>query len=72
MQIIGYWSFLAGLVTISVGILRESESVVQFGSLLFTTSVFVLVLNIGKILAHVARPQITSQQSTPAAIKLRA
>ncbi|MCC6820568.1 MAG: hypothetical protein IT579_07545 [Verrucomicrobia subdivision 3 bacterium] len=55
-----------------MGILRESESVVQFGSLLFTTSVFVLVLNIGKILAHVARPQITSQQSTPAAIKLRA
>ena len=26
LQMIGYWSFLAGLVTISVGILRESET----------------------------------------------
>ncbi len=71
LQMIGYWSFLAGLVTISVGILRESESGVRYGSLLFTTSVFVLLLNVGKILAHVARPQITPQPATPAAIKVR-
>ena len=59
LQMIGYWSFLAGLVTISVGILRESESVVRLGSLLFTTSVVVLLINVGKILVHVTRPQIT-------------
>ncbi len=72
LQMIGYWSFLAGLVTISVGILRQSESGVRVGSLLFTTSVLVLLLNVGKILAHVARPQITPQPATPAAIKVRA
>jgi hypothetical protein len=72
LQMIGYWSFLAGLVTISVGILRESERGVRFGSLLFTTSVLVLLLNVGKILAHVARPQITPPPATPAAIKVRA
>ena len=43
LQMIGYWSFLAGLVAISVGILRESESGVRLGSLLFTTSVLVLL-----------------------------
>jgi hypothetical protein len=70
LQMIGYWSFLAGLVAIGVGILRESESVVRFGSLLFTTSVFVQVLNVGKILAHVARPRILPQKPTLAAEKL--
>jgi len=59
LQMIGYWSFLAGLVAISAGILRGSESVVRCGSLLFTTSVVVLMINVGKILAHAARPQIT-------------
>ena len=59
LQMIGYWSFLFGLVAISVGILRESESVVRFGSLWFTTSVIVLALNVGKILAHLLRPRIT-------------
>lgn len=72
LQMIGYWSFLAGLVTMSVGILRESEAGVRFGSLLFTTSVVVLLLNVGKMLTHVARPQVVLQQSTPTAIKVRA
>jgi hypothetical protein len=63
LQWIGYWSFLAGLVAISVGILCGSNSGVRFGSLLFTTSVVVLLVNIGKILAHLARPQITPMGS---------
>jgi hypothetical protein len=58
LQMIGYWSCLAGLVTISVGILRESESVARFGSVLFAFSVMVLLVNLGKILTHLARPQI--------------
>lgn len=66
LQVIGYWSFLAGLVAICAGILRGSESVVRFGSLLFTTSVVVHVINVGKILAHVARPRITPHISTHA------
>jgi hypothetical protein len=59
LQMIGYWSFLTGVVAISVGILRQSESGVRFGSLFFTTSVVVLLINAGKILTHAARPQIT-------------
>jgi hypothetical protein len=59
LQMTGYWSFLAGSVTISVGILRESESVVRLGSLLFGLSVMMLLGNVGKILTHLGRPQIT-------------
>lgn len=59
LQMIGYWSFLAGLVAISVGILRQSEYGVQFGSLWFTVSVVALLINVGMILTHAARPQIT-------------
>ncbi len=58
LQRIGYWSFLAGLLGTSAGILRESENWVRLGSLLFTTSVAALLLNIGRILAHAVRPQI--------------
>ena len=66
LQMIGYGSFLAGLLTISVGILRASESGVRLGSLCFTTSVVVLLINVGKILAHATRPRITPLISTRA------
>jgi len=58
LQAIGYWSFLAGLVAISGGILRGSEGVVRFGSLLFSASVLTLLGNVGGILAHLVRPQL--------------
>ena len=59
LQMAGYWSFLGGLVAISAGILLQSESVVRIGSLLYTTSVVVLLINVGKILTHALRPKIT-------------
>jgi hypothetical protein len=58
LQMIGYWSFLAGLVGTSVGILCGNERVIRFGSLLFTTSVVALLINVFKILSHAAYPQI--------------
>jgi cbb3-type cytochrome oxidase subunit 1 len=58
LQMAGYWSFLGGLSLISAGILRESEGLVRFGSLWFAFSVALLVVNVGKILGHLARPQI--------------
>lgn len=58
VQKLGYWSFLAGLVGISAGILRGSEGGVRIGSLMFTLSVALLVVNVGKMLVHLARPQI--------------
>jgi hypothetical protein len=58
LQRIGYWSFIAGLVGISVGIMCGSEQVIRFGSLLFTTSIVTLLINVFKILSHAAYPQI--------------
>ena len=66
LQMLGYWSFLAGLVAISAGILVEHEWVVRLGALLFAFSVMMLAINIVKILAHLARPQIAPLVSTPA------
>jgi len=69
LQMIGYWSFLAGLVGISVGVLCGNERVIRFGSLLFTTSVVALLINGFKILSHAACPQImplgTSRSAKP-------
>ncbi|MEI2725766.1 MAG: cbb3-type cytochrome c oxidase subunit I [Verrucomicrobiota bacterium] len=59
LQMIGYWSFLVALVVISVGILCESEMGVRIGALGFTACVALLLVNVGKILIHVACPQIT-------------
>ncbi len=59
LQMAGYWSFLAGLGTISGGILGEREDMVRLGALVFAFSVMVLVVNIGEILTHLVRPQIT-------------
>ncbi len=57
-QMMGYWSFLGGLVAISLGILREGESLVRLGSMLFAFSVLTLAVNVGRMVAHLARPQI--------------
>jgi hypothetical protein len=69
LQMIGYWSFLAGLVGISVGILCGNERVIRFSSLLFTTSVVAVLINVFKILSHAAWPQImplgTSRAAKP-------
>lgn len=70
LQLVGYWSFLAGLAAISVGILRQSESGVRFGSLWFTTSVVALLINVGKILTHAARPKTTPLISPVLAAKV--
>ena len=69
LQMIGYWSFLAGLVGISVAILCGNERVIRFGSLLFITSVVALLINVFKILSHAASPEImplgTSRSAKP-------
>lgn len=63
LQMLGYWSFLSGLTVISAGILLQSESVVRIGAIGFATSVVLLAVNAGKIVAHLVRPQITPLMS---------
>jgi hypothetical protein len=65
LQMFGYWTFLGGLLVISVGILRSSESVVRIGSISFMLSVAVLLLNIVKILSHAVRPRCGALATSP-------
>jgi len=57
LQMVGYWSFLGGLVTISGGILGEHEAFVRLGSGLLAFSALILMLNVGNILSHWFRPR---------------
>jgi hypothetical protein len=59
LQTVGYWSFLAGLVVTSVGILFSNAPSVRLGGSLLAMSVLVFATNVGKILTHLARPQLT-------------
>jgi hypothetical protein len=59
MQMIGYWNFLVSLVVISAGILGQSENTIRIGSLFLIASIACLLLNVGMILIHAARPRVT-------------
>lgn len=63
LQVVGYWSFLAGLAVTSAGIVLSSEIIVRLGSALLLASVATLIANVGKMLFHFARPQIVSLTS---------
>ena len=58
LQIIGYWTFLGGLLGTGTGILLSSELGVRLGSSLLAVSVGTLIVNVGKMLFHFARPQV--------------
>ncbi len=58
LQIAGYWSFLAGLVVLSVATALSNESGVRWGGGLLALSLAVFAVNIGKILSHFVRPKI--------------
>lgn len=57
-QAAGLWSYLAGLLVISVAILRESEAGVRGGSVLLLTSLILFGFNAAKVFSHFRRPQI--------------
>jgi hypothetical protein len=59
LQILGYWTFLGGLLVTGAGIVLSSEVGVRTGSSLLAFSVSTLAINVGKMLWHFARPQIT-------------
>jgi hypothetical protein len=58
LQVVGYWTYLAGFLVMSVGIVMSGENIVRFGAVIFAGSLFVFALNMGKILVHLFRPKI--------------
>lgn len=65
LQIVGYWTFLAGLAVTSGGILLSSELSVRLGASLLAVSVATLLTNVGLMLRHFARPQLAPLVSSP-------
>jgi hypothetical protein len=60
LQVIGYWSFLAGLAVTGGGIVMPNITVVRVGCVGLALSGATLAVNVAKILSHFARPQIIS------------
>lgn len=58
LQIVGYWSFLAGLVVLCVATALSNEAGIRWGGGLLALSLAVFAVNIGKILSHFVRPKI--------------
>jgi len=58
LQMTGYWTFLAGLATTSVAILREDSMGVRIGCAFLVASVIVLIVNAAKILFHLVQPRL--------------
>jgi cbb3-type cytochrome oxidase subunit 1 len=58
LQAIGYWTYLAGFLLMSAGIVMSSENIVRCGALIFASSLSVFALNVAKILVHLFRPKI--------------
>lgn len=66
LQAIGYFTFLAGALTISAGILAPNGAAIRLGSVFFAASLGTLLLNVARMLAHFVRPQIEPlQAATP-------
>lgn len=58
LQLIGYWSFLGGLVVTSGGIVSSGKLLVQVGCGLLALSATTLAVNVVSILGHFVRPQV--------------
>jgi len=58
LQVIGYWSFLCGLVVAGGGIVWSSNTFVRVGCGGLALSAATLATNVAKILRHFAQPQI--------------
>lgn len=69
LQAGGFWSYLAGLAMVTVGILRESEPWVRGGAALLVVSLVLFAGNAVKVLTHFFRPQI---QPLPARKSIKA
>jgi hypothetical protein len=58
LQIAGYWTFLAGLASLSLATAWSHAAGIRWGGGLLVLSVAIFALNMGKILVHFIRPQV--------------
>lgn len=59
LQAAGYWTFLAGLATTAITMALTNAAGVRIGCGILVASLAILAVNIGKILSHYFRPQLT-------------
>jgi hypothetical protein len=67
LQIAGYWSFAVGLLTLCAATMFSNNAGIRGSSGLLALSLAIFALNMGKILRHFVRPQITPFLPKPAA-----
>ena len=72
LQIVGYWTYLAGLAVISVATAWSHEIAIRWGGGLLALSLAIFAVNMGKILAHFVRPKLEpfASKAFPGATKL--
>ena len=68
-QGIGYWAYLAGLAAASFGILSSNSLIVRLGCAALVLSLLTLIVNSGKMLSHLFRPQTGTVAAKPALIR---
>jgi hypothetical protein len=57
-QRLGYWTFLAALVVVILGILFSNAIAARTGGILFAASLATLAVNVGNILSHYFHPRL--------------
>jgi len=63
LQAAGYWSYLAGLLATSAGIVLAHAAVTRAGCALLAASLLMLFLNVVKMMRHLVTPQILPLES---------
>lgn len=58
LQALGYWAFLAGLLTTSVAIVISNETAVRVGCSFLALSLATLILNVARMLTHFFKPML--------------
>jgi hypothetical protein len=66
LQAAGYWTFVAGLVAVSVATVLASEKGVRWSLVLLAGGLVVFGVNMGSILHHLIRPKIEPLSLRPA------
>ena len=72
VQQMGYWTYLGGLVTASIGIVLSHSALVRSGGALLLVSFLVLAVNLGRILRHLFQPEFETTPEKPALAPKRA
>ena len=65
LQAVGYWTYTIGLAATALAMATGSEPLVQAGWLLLVAGVAVFLVNAGRILRHLVRPQLRPLLSAP-------